>query len=73
MKISMLIPDEDLALIDAVAVPNRTAFMIKAAKEAALRVQREREDQEIARICTENAERDRALAEEFAAADADGL
>lgn len=73
MKISMLIPDDDLALIDAVAEPNRTAFMIRASKEAALRVQREREDAEIARICTESAERDRALAEESAGTAADGL
>ena len=73
VKISLVVPDEDLALIDAVAEPNRTAFMIKAAKEAALRVQREREDREIARICEESAERDRFLADEFSGTIADGL
>ncbi|GAC1414182.1 MAG: hypothetical protein NVS2B17_32710 [Candidatus Velthaea sp.] len=69
----MLIPEADLAAIDAVAAPNRTAFMIAAAKEAALRIGREREDAEIGRICAENADRDAELAQEFSGTLADGL
>lgn len=72
-KISMVVPDEVLVLIDEVAVPNRTAFMIGAALEAARRVKREREDAEIERICAETSERDRSLSEEFAATLSDGL
>jgi hypothetical protein len=62
-KISMVIPDADLAVIDEVASPNRTAFMLR----------RERDDAEIARILNENAAEDRALLEEFAGTLADGL
>jgi hypothetical protein len=47
-KISMLIPDDQLALIDAQADGNRTAFMIAAAVEQAKRVKRRRMDAEIA-------------------------
>jgi fructose-specific component phosphotransferase system IIB-like protein len=72
-KISMLIPDADLAVIDEVASPNRTAFMLAAAKEAALRIQRARADAEVARILNESADEDRALLEEFAGTTADGL
>ena len=71
-KISLVVPDADLALIDEVATPNRTAFMLAASREAALRVHRERDDAEIARILDENAPEDRALLEEFAGALADG-
>lgn len=73
IRISMLIRDEDLALIDSAAAPNRTAFMVAAAKEAALRIRRQREDEEIAHICAETAGRDRDLAEEFGTTAADGL
>jgi hypothetical protein len=72
-KISMVIPDEDLAVIDAVASPNRTAFMLEAAKEAAVRRQRELLDAEVARCLEESAEADRLLATEFAGAAGDGL
>jgi uncharacterized protein (DUF1778 family) len=72
-RISMVIPDEDLALIDAAASPNRTAFMLSAAREAARRVLREREDAELARILDESADEDRALLEEFSGLMADGL
>lgn len=63
-KISMLIPEADLHLIDSVS-HNRTAFMIEASVAEAKRRRRELEDAEIARICTSNAERDRALAREW--------
>jgi len=72
-KISMVVPDADLAIIDEVAAPNRTAFMLAAAREAALRIRRERDDVEIARILDESADEDRALLEEFAGTAADGL
>ena len=72
-KISMVVPDADLALIDRVASPNRTAFMIAAAKAAAVRVLRQREDEEIARILDESADEDRALLEELSGTLADGL
>jgi hypothetical protein len=44
----MLIPDEQLAVIDAQADGNRTAFMIAAAVEQAKRLKRQRMDAEIA-------------------------
>ena len=72
-KISMVVPDADLALIDQVASPNRTAFMIAAAKAAAVRVLRQREDEEIVRILDESADEDRTLLEEFSGTLADGL
>jgi uncharacterized protein (DUF1778 family) len=72
-RISLLIADEDLAIIDAAANPNRTAFMVAAAKEVAQRVQRVRDDAEVARICQEHADEDRALAAEFASTLPDGL
>ena len=72
-KISMVVPDDDLALIDAVAKPNRSAFMLAAAKQAALRRHRELLDAEIARCLAETADEDRALAKEFAGVAGDGL
>ena len=71
-KISMVVPDSDLALIDEVASPNRTAFMLAAAKEAALRIRRQRDDAEIARILDESAGEDRAQLDEFAGTVGDG-
>ena len=73
VKISMLIPDADLALIDDVAEPNRTSFMVRAALDAAARIRREREDAEIGRICAETAKRDRRVAKDFEPALEDGL
>ncbi|HEY5426081.1 MAG TPA: hypothetical protein VIJ77_05970 [Candidatus Tumulicola sp.] len=72
-KISMVVPDDDLALIDAVAEPNRSAFMLAAAKQAALLRHRERLDVEIASCLAETADEDRALAAEFAGVAGDGL
>lgn len=69
----MLLSDEDLAIIDAAATPNRTAFMVAAAKEVAARVRRAREDAEIEAIMRENADADAALAAEFESTLADGL
>jgi DNA-binding FrmR family transcriptional regulator len=72
-RISMVVPDEDLAAIDQVASPNRTAFMIAAAREAVARLHRQRLDAEIARCLAETASDDLELAEEFARTVADGL
>jgi hypothetical protein len=69
----MVVPDADLAAIDQVATPNRTAFMIAAAREAVSRLHRERLDAEIARCLAETASDDVALADEFAGTSADGL
>ena len=71
-KISLLVSDADLDLIDSVS-SNRSAFMSAASREAAKRVLREREDEEIGRICRAMAERDHALASEFGATVADGI
>jgi len=72
-KISMVIPDADLALIDEVAEPNRSAFMLAATKEAALRKHRERLDAEIDRCLDETADEDRRLAADFDGVAGDGL
>jgi len=72
-KISMVVPDEDLAAIDEVASPNRTAFMLEAVREAVVRVRRQRLDAEIAACLEETANDDVALLAEFSGLSADGL
>lgn len=72
-RISMVVPDEDLAAIDEVASPNRTAFMLAATREAVARLHRERLDDEIIRCLAETAADDIALLDEFAGTMADGL
>ncbi len=72
-RISLLLSDEDLAIIDAAASPNRSAFMVAAAKEVAARIRRAREDEEIARICAEQADEDRELAADWECTLLDGL
>lgn len=72
-KISLVIPDADLSAIDAVAPSNRTAFMLAAVREAVQRINREREDRELARILDESAEEDADLLAEFSGTVADGL
>lgn len=71
-KISMLVPEVDLQLIDSVS-RNRTAFMIEAAVAEAKRRRRELDDAEIARICSATAERDRTLSSEWESTLPDGL
>ncbi|MDB5094628.1 MAG: hypothetical protein JWO85_2729 [Candidatus Eremiobacteraeota bacterium] len=71
--ITLRIPDEDLSLIDAEAGNNRTQFMLTAAREAALRLRRERLDAEVSRILLEDAERDLAVLAELSDTMADGL
>ncbi|MEO9264723.1 MAG: hypothetical protein ABI282_11590 [Candidatus Baltobacteraceae bacterium] len=71
-KVSMLISDEALALIDSVAA-NRTAFMVAAAVRAAETELRAREDDEIASWCARSVNVDSSIDSEFAHALADGL
>jgi hypothetical protein len=71
-RISMLVPDEALELIDSVS-DNRTAFMVQASVREARKRRRQLVDAEVARICRETAERDRAIAREWESTLADGL
>jgi uncharacterized protein (DUF1778 family) len=71
--ITLRIPDEELALIDAEAGGNRTQFMLTAAHEAAERLRRARFDAEISGILLEDVERDLAINDDFSAAMSDGL
>lgn len=71
-RISMLVPDDALELIDSVS-ENRSAFMIGAAVAAAKRRKRELEDAEIAAIVRVHAGDDRAIAAEFDATALDGI
>ncbi|TAM60181.1 hypothetical protein EPN52_05865 [bacterium] len=72
-KISMLIPDADLAAIDDVADHNRTAFMIRAALDAAAHIKRQREDAEVRRICASTSKRDRRISKDYEPTLKDGL
>jgi hypothetical protein len=72
-RISMLIPPDELADIDEVAVPNRTAFMLRVVKEAVARLKQERLQNEISACLLETADEDLELTEEFSATAADGL
>lgn len=72
-KISMLVPDEQLAEIDAQAGGNRTAFMVAAAVERARRLKRERTDREIMAAIAADDELDFAVYREWEGTLADGL
>jgi hypothetical protein len=72
-KISMLVPDDALAEIDASSGGNRTAFMIAASLQRARDLRRLREDEEIAELSAANAAADIALAREWEATAEDGL
>jgi hypothetical protein len=72
-RISMLIPSDELAAIDEVATPDRTAFMLRVVKEAVARLQRERRQDEISACLLETADEDLELAKEFSAKTADGF
>ena len=71
--ITLRVPDDDLALIDAEAAGNRTQFMLAAARAAALQRRRERLDEEVSRILTEDAETNLELLAELAPSMADGI
>jgi hypothetical protein len=72
-RISLLVSDEDLAIIDAAASPNRTAFMVAAAREVAARIHRARIDAEVAAAVAESAAEDLELAREWESTLMDGL
>ncbi len=72
-KISMIIPDDALAEIDASAAGNRSAFMLAAALERARRERRQREDAEIAELCSANAKLDAAVDSDWSSTSGDGL
>lgn len=71
-RISMLVPEESLALIDAVAA-NRTAFMIEAATSAARKRKRELLDAEVRDICARDAKLHARVHDEWQGTSADGL
>ena len=72
-KISMVVPDSQLAQIDAEANGNRTAFMVSAAIEAAKRTRRERIDREIAADIAAHTDLDARVYTDWEGAIADGL
>jgi hypothetical protein len=72
-KISMIVPDDLLAKIDAEANGNRTAFMVSAAMEVAKRTRRERIDREIAADTDANEEADAQVYSDWECTLADGL
>jgi uncharacterized protein (DUF1778 family) len=71
--ITLRVPDEVLAMIDAEAGDNRTQFMLNAAREAIRLRQRERVDAEVSRILLDDVERDLAIVRDFDSTMGDGL
>jgi uncharacterized protein (DUF1778 family) len=72
-KISMLIPEDVLAEIDAQAGGNRTSFMVAAAIERARTLKRDQIDREIATTLTANATENAAAYRDWEPTLADGL
>ncbi len=72
-EISLVVPDTELAAMDAVVPSNRSAFMLAAVRASVQRINREREDRELARILDHSAEEDAELLAEFSGTVADGL
>ncbi len=73
VAITLRVPAEELAAIDAEAGENRTQFMLAAARDAVARARRARLDAEIGRILAEDAEENLAILGEFAHTMSDGL
>jgi uncharacterized protein (DUF1778 family) len=71
--ITLRVPDDILAMIDAEAGSNRTQFMLNAAREAISRRQRERLDAEVSFLLLEDVDRDMAIAHDFAPTISDGI
>ncbi len=71
-RISMLVPEEALSLIDEVS-GNRTAFMVDASVKEARRRQRALLDAEVERISEGNAAHDLTAAREWEGVLTDGL
>jgi uncharacterized protein (DUF1778 family) len=72
-KISMLIPDDALALIDRHASGNRTAFMMEAAVARARGLERERTDRDIIAALTDDPAADAAVRAAWHPTLADGI
>jgi hypothetical protein len=72
-KISMLIPEEALAEIDAQAGGNRTSFMLTASIERARRLKRADVDREIAETLAANADENEAVYRDWEPTLGDGL
>lgn len=69
----MLIPPEELAAIDEVASPNRTAFMLRVVSETVARLKQEQRENGVSASCLETADEDLELTRESSATTADGL
>lgn len=72
-KISMLIPEEALAAIDAQAGGNRTSFMIAASIDRARQLKRDHVDREIAATLAANAGENAVAYHDWEPTLADGL
>jgi metal-responsive CopG/Arc/MetJ family transcriptional regulator len=71
--VTLRIPDDVLAEIDAEAGNNRTQFILNAARAAIVRIKRERLDEEVGRILVEDAIENLEINQEFAHTLLDGL
>lgn len=71
--VTLRIPDDFLAEIDAEAGDNRTQFILNAARAAIKRIKRERLDEEVGRLLAEGADESIAIDHEFAHTLLDGL
>ncbi len=71
--ITLRIPDDVLAEINAEAGNNRTQFILNATKAAILALKRERLDAEVGRILVEDAHENLTIDKEFAHTLLDGL
>jgi hypothetical protein len=68
------VPDDELASIDEAAGPNnRASFILTAAREAVVRLRRERLDAEVGRVLAESAEDDLATLADWSVIMADSL
>jgi hypothetical protein len=71
--VTLRIPDDVLAEIDAEAGNNRTQFILNAARAAIVRIKRERLDEEVGRILVEDAIENLEINQEFAHTLLDGI
>jgi metal-responsive CopG/Arc/MetJ family transcriptional regulator len=71
--VTLRIPDEFLAEIDAEAGNNRTKFILDAAKAAIVALKRKRLDEEVGRILVADADENIAIDQEFSHTLRDGL
>jgi len=61
----MLIPSEELAAIDEVASPNRTAFILRVVNETVTRLKQEQRENDVSASWLETADEDLELTREF--------